>query len=133
MMGPPGLQGPAGTGGGGGGTGGVAIVDFGAFPGASDASVAVTGLSTILATSAVIVKVTPKASTDHTADEHWVESIDVCAGNIVVGTGFTIYARNTNPITENYASDQTGQRNNFGVGGGTRLYGKWNVAYMMVA
>jgi hypothetical protein len=93
---------------------GVAIVDFGAFPGASDTSLAVTGLPAITANGAVVASITPKASTDHSADEHWAETIGVSAGNIVAGTGFTIYAKNT------------------GVGD-TRLYGKWNVAYNWVA
>ena len=79
---------------------GETTVDFGAFPGKSDASVVVTGQAGILATSNLSAWITAKATADHSADEHWVETIDVMAGNISAGVGFTIYAKNTNQINE---------------------------------
>ena len=79
---------------------GVATVDFGAFPGSSDASVVITGQSGILAGSRVLAFIMATATADHTADEHWLETISVVAGNIVPGVGFTIYARNTNSVNE---------------------------------
>ena len=93
---------------------GVAIVDFGAFPGASDTSLAVTGIPAIKSTSGIVVALTAAASADHSADEHWAETLKAVAGNVVAGTGFTIYVKD------------------IGVGD-TRIYGKWNVAYHWVA
>ena len=70
---------------------GTATLDFGASPGAFDTSVAVTGQSGIVSGSLAEAWIRPVASADHTADEHLVERIRVVAGNIVAGTGFTIY------------------------------------------
>lgn len=75
---------------------GTATIDFGAFPGKSDTSVAVTGQTSIVAGSVVMVAIRPVATAEHSADEHWVEELDVFAGNIVAGTGFTIYAKTRN-------------------------------------
>ena len=58
------------------------------------------------------VNLTPVATTDHTADEHLVETLRVFAGNIVAGTGFTIYGTNDAQA--------------FGIDG-TRIWGKWTV------
>jgi len=130
---------------------GTATVDFGAFPGKSDASVVVTGQTAILTTSEVIVRIRPEATADHSSDEHWVETIEVFAAEIVAGTGFTIYARNTSEINSALESHGAGGRvgrtvsapgtavaKNLGysapsVGGvGTRLYGQFNVSWMWV-
>lgn len=95
---------------------GTTSVDFGAFPGKSDASIAVTGQGSIVAGSIIGAWIRPVATADHTADEHWVETLEVFAGNIVAGTGFTIYARNTNQVSD--------------VGGvAPRIYGAWTVAW----
>lgn len=80
----------------GGGSSGVASLDFGAFPGKSDTSLAVTGQTSIITGSSVIAKIRPTATADHSVDEHWTEEIDISAGNIVAGTGFTIYAKARN-------------------------------------
>ena len=89
---------------------GTADLDFGAFPGKSDASVDVTGQSGILSGSLVEAWIRPVDTADHLADEHRVETLSVVAGNIVAGTGFTIYGLN--------------------VGFGTLLYGVWKVAWV---
>jgi len=88
--GPAGVAGPAGPGA---GESGNATIDFGAFPGHTDASVAITGKSGILADSVVRVAKRIEASADHSADEHWVERFKVEAGAIDVGVGFTVYAK----------------------------------------
>ncbi len=75
---------------------GVTTVDFGAIPGSTDTSVSVTGQTNILAGSTVMASITPLATADHSVDEHRVEEIDICAGNISPGTGFTIYAKTRN-------------------------------------
>lgn len=86
-------------------------IDFGAFPGKTDATATVTGQTNIASGSFVEAYIVPTATADHTADEHWVENIQVMAGNIVAGTGFTIYGR----VTDS-----------------TRLYGLWTVGWVWV-
>jgi hypothetical protein len=122
---------------------GTAIVDFGAFPGLSDASVAVTGQAGILSTSLVEAWIYPLATSDHSADEHMVETIHAFAdaSTIVAGTGFTIKAFNMSefyaqPATPGPSGFRSAATTVFGfVGGsvsqkGTRLYGKWTVAWV---
>lgn len=88
---------------------GISTLDFGAFPGKSDASVAVTGQAGIVAGSLVEAWLRPVATTDHSADEHVVEPLSIQAGAIVAGTGFTIYGVSTSP---------------------GRAYGLWTVAWV---
>ncbi len=96
---------------------GTTTIDFGAFPGATDTTVTVTGQTAIAAGSLVEAWIRPVATADHTADEHWVEGPVITAGNIVAGTGFTIYGH----IGEDAARPQ-----------GSRLYGTWTVAWAWV-
>ena len=91
---------------------GNATLNFGAFPGSSDTSVAVTGQTGITTSSFVEAWLVPTATADHSADEHIVETIKVIAGNIVNGTGFTIYGVNT--------------------GDNSRIYGSWSVSWVWV-
>ncbi len=69
---------------------GNTVLDFGATP-VGDASVVVTGQSGIVAGSKVEAFIRLEATVDHSVDEHRVEPIKITAGNIVAGTGFTIY------------------------------------------
>jgi hypothetical protein len=120
---------------------GVTTVNFGAFPGSSDASVAITGQGGIASGSKVKAWIVATATIDHSADEHWLETIDVIAGNIVPGTGFTIYAKNTGTLSEPVMEQWANTRNagpgtginqvrpNLGGGKGTRLYGQYTVAW----
>lgn len=94
---------------------GTTTVDFGAFPGASDASVAVTGQAGIVSGSLVGAWIRPVATADHSIDEHRVEAMVVYADTIVAGTGFTIYAREAVPST--YQNE------------GHLLYGTWTIAW----
>lgn len=114
---------PGGAGGGGVGT---TLLDFGAFPGASDASTAIIGQSAITTGSIVEAWVYPRATADHSADEHMVETLKVMAGNIAPGTGFTIYGLNTNQINET-SIPYRGTALNAGIG--PLVYGKWTVAW----
>lgn len=124
---------------------GTVEIDFGAFPGASDASVAVTGQGSILAGSLAEAYLFPAATTDHTADEHLVETIRIVAGPVTAGVGFTIYGFNTNQLAEPVTPPRlsrflgTGQDAgpgrqdccNSDLGGKTpRIYGKWNVGWV---
>src|SRR5688572_6559141 len=97
---------------------GVAELDFGAFPGKSDASLAVTGQTSIVAGSHVEAWLVPTATVDHSADEHLVEALRIVAGNIVDGVGFTIYGLNQTPLPD--------------PGGGPLIYGLWSVAWVWV-
>lgn len=90
---------------------GTATLDFGTLPGSTDATVSVTGQTNITTTSSVEAYIAPATTADHSVDEHWVEQIKVMAGNIVAGTGFTVYGR-----TED----------------NTRLYGAWNIGWVWV-
>lgn len=73
---------------------GTASLDFTAAPGTnSDVSVAVTGQTGIVAGSLVEGWVQLAATADHSADEARIEAIKITAGNIVAGTGFTIYGQ----------------------------------------
>lgn len=74
---------------------GQATVNFGVFPGGTDCSLNIADAG-ILAGSSVVAELCPAQTADHTADEHWVEDLDIRSGNIVAGTGFTIYAHARN-------------------------------------
>jgi hypothetical protein len=90
---------------------GTVLVDFGAYPGQTEAQVAVTGQGSILTSSLVEAWLMPDATTDHTEDDHLVDgpTLTVPKSLIVAATGFTIKAQ---------ARDLGG-----------RAYGKWNVAW----
>ena len=126
---------------------GTATVNFGAFPGKSDASVAVTGQADILSGSLVDAWLYPSATADHSADEHMAEKIRVTAGNIIAATGFTIYALNDNGLSEPLVPPGAGRTqmahatagNNYkgpgdqsgSVGGRCPMpYGQWTVAWV---
>lgn len=104
---------------------GTATIDFGAFPGKSDASIVVIGQAAILAGSFVEAWLRPVVTADHSADEHMVETLKVVAGNISAGVGFTIYGFNTGQINEPLETNKGGGR-------GTQLYGLWTVAWAWV-
>lgn len=88
---------------------GTAELDFGAFPGSVDTSVAVTGQTSIASGSLVEAWLRPVATTDHSIAEHYVDPPVIIAGEIVAGTGFTI---------RGFARDQA-----------QKLYGKYTVAW----
>lgn len=75
-------------------TAGRALVDFG--NGSSDARTVITGQAGITASSVVSASLLAEDTATHWADEHWAEELDVIAGSIVPGVGFTIYARTRN-------------------------------------
>lgn len=125
---------------------GTATLNFGAFPGASDASVAV-AQPAILAASLVEAWVLPATTADHTSTEHMVETFRVFAADVVAGVGFTIYGFNTSQLTEPVvdlpAADTIVQASATAIGGknaqpgniaaaggtGTLIYGAFNIAW----
>ena len=70
---------------------GTATLNFGAFPGGQEAKVVITGQIGILAGSLASAWVLPATTADHSIDEHIVDPIRVIVGNVVAGSGFTIY------------------------------------------
>ena len=119
---------------------GTTTIDFGAFPGGSDASVFVSA-PTIAGGSLVEAWLYPSATADHTVDEHIVESIKVFAGNVVASSGFTIYAVNTSQLNEPLSKAGVSRFRSaattvYGYGGetsggiGTRIYGTWSVGWV---
>lgn len=75
---------------------GTGEIDFGAYPGSTNASVVITGQSGITAPSAVEVWIrlaaTSGGSGGHSVDEHKMFPGVWSAGDIVPGVGFTAYA-----------------------------------------
>lgn len=89
---------------------GTTTINFGALPGTQEASVAVTGQTSILSGSLVEAWIFPVATADHTVAEHYVDPPpSIIAGEVVAGTGFTI--RGTCPDGKN-------------------RYGQWTVAWV---
>jgi altronate dehydratase len=75
---------------------GTAIADFGTWANRTDeVQIVITGQGSILGTSQLGAWPRLEATADHSIDEIRIEEIDVEAGNINVGTGFTIYIRAT--------------------------------------
>lgn len=83
---------------------GTASIDAGAIGAQSnEATLDITGQAGILSGSLVEAWVRLEATAEHSADEHRVEELEVRAGNIVAGTGFTIYLRCRNgPLYGNW-------------------------------
>lgn len=98
---------------------GTTVINFGASPGSTDTSVAVTGQTGILAGSLVEAWVFPANTADHSIDEHLVDPPRVVAANVVAGTGFTIYG-----FVENQANGPFKNSNP------AFVYGIWNVAWV---
>lgn len=85
---------------------GTAIVDFGSFPGSNEASVSITGQSSITSDSKVESWVMADDSTsDHTQNDHrYIPLFMVLTcGSIVNGVGFTIYAKSTEKLTGTFS------------------------------
>lgn len=91
---------------------GTATLDFGADPGSSHATLAVASAA-IASGSIPEAFIYPVATADHSADEHMVENIKVCARDVVAGVGFTIHG------TE-------------GPGNAGKIWGQWNVGWAWV-
>ena len=72
-------------------TQGTATVDFG--NGATDVTVAVTGQASITTSNLVEAWIAIVSTANNTADNAWVEDLEIDAGNVVNATGFTIYAK----------------------------------------
>ncbi|MDP2786258.1 MAG: hypothetical protein Q8O38_16945 [Sulfurimicrobium sp.] len=87
-----------------GGGSGSAVIDFGAFPGSNESSVAVTGQSAILATSAADAVWMVESTADHTDSDHAYASLFIVLICTVPspGVGFTINARSQDKMQGTY-------------------------------
>lgn len=94
---------------------GVALLDFGAFPGAWDAFIDVTGQTGFVASSLCEAYLQPAVTANHSADEHRLETLRVDAVYQADGT-IRIYGYSTAdpPL----------------VGDAVKIYGKWNVGWV---
>lgn len=75
---------------------GTAVIDFGAYPGGNEASIAVTGQATIGATSKCeAFFMADDTSGSHTASDHRYAAalVALTCGTPTASTGFTIYGR----------------------------------------
>ena len=80
---------------------GTAILNFGAFPGTTEASVVVTGQAAILSTSkAEAYIMADDTATGHTANDHrWLGVFAALScGTPTAATGFTIHARSSQKL-----------------------------------
>lgn len=113
------------------GASGSTTIDFGAFPGASDAQVDV-ATAGVVAASLVEGWLMPKATADHSVDEHVVESIKVL-GHYLSDGNVRIRAVNTSELNEPLEPKRGEGIAEYraGTGGrGTRLYGLWTVGWV---
>lgn len=81
---------------------GQAIIDFGSFPGSNEASVQVTGQASISAGSKADAYFSGDDTTsDHSESDHRYADalIGLTCGQIVAGTGFTIFATSTHAMS----------------------------------
>jgi hypothetical protein len=81
---------------------GSAEIDFGAWPGANEASVTVTGQTAITAlASAEAWLMADDSTADHTVADHRYAAalMGLTCGTPDAGAGFTIYARSTEKLT----------------------------------
>jgi hypothetical protein len=81
---------------------GSAEIDFGAWPGANEASVAVSGQAAITSLASAEAWVMADDTTDdHTASDHrYADALmGLTCGTPVDGVGFTIYGRSTEKLT----------------------------------
>jgi hypothetical protein len=85
---------------------GTATINFGAHPGSNEASVNVTGQTSIAGTSKAESWIMADDTTsDHTANDHKYlpQFASFVCGTPSAGTGFTIYGRSVHKLTGTYA------------------------------
>ena len=70
---------------------GTAVLDFG--EGAFDTSVAVPDTTVTGTTKVEAYILVPNSDTGRPRDEYWVEDLEVFAGNVSAGVGFTVYGK----------------------------------------
>lgn len=83
---------------------GFTEIDFGTGSGTNEASVAVTGLTSITSTNAAEAFIMYEASSNRTANDHAYANtfMDLVCGVPVDGVGFTIHARSIHKLTGSF-------------------------------
>lgn len=85
---------------------GSATIDFGAVPGTNITSLVITGQAGILvgslAEAFMMADSTVVGAAGHNAEEHKLVPIKLTCGNIVAGTGFTIWAETEWRLTSTF-------------------------------
>lgn len=113
---------------------GTTTIDFGAYPGSPDASIAVTGQTSITASSLVEAWIFPTATADHSIDEHIIDAPRVIAGNVSAGVGFTIYGFAQDQramLRDQWLNNEPSQvAPTARVEKGDNPYGQWTVAWV---
>lgn len=85
---------------------GSATIDFGSWPGSNEASVTITGQSSITADARVEVRLAAEASGDHTAADAAYAALFIaltCSAP-AEGEGFTIHARSSEKLTGTFTA-----------------------------
>ena len=85
---------------------GTATIDFGAFPGSNEASIAVTGQASIgIGSKAEAYVMADDTTSDHTASDHryFAALMGLSCGTPTAATGFTIHARSTEKLQGTFA------------------------------
>lgn len=112
---------------------GTATLDFDAFPGKLDATIAVTGQAGIVTGSRVEAWIdTGTATAAHSTDEHIMAAamLAITHGKIIAGTGFTIYGLALDAAVSGIGSVDGNFRNL--PRKISRLYGTWTIAWAWV-
>ena len=81
---------------------GTATINFGATPGSTNATLAITGQTSIASGAHIEAWIQGDSTADHNAYEHLVilsRLVSLACGDLVAGTGFTIYAATELKIT----------------------------------
>jgi hypothetical protein len=71
---------------------GSTTINFGSAPGTNFVSASITGQGSIASNSYIEAFLMSEATVDHNDYEHCIVPIRLTCGNIVAGTGFTIFA-----------------------------------------
>ena len=90
----------------GGASGATCTLNFGAFD--TDAAVVVTGQAWVLAGSRLAVSLYGTTEDHLSPEEGVIEQITVSVGDIVAGTGFTVYGAAPNGTTGTYTAHVVG-------------------------
>jgi hypothetical protein len=91
---------------------GTTTIDFGAFPGEPMVTKAITGQAAIQADAVPEAWLVASPTADHSADEHRIADIEIRAGEVVAGVGFTVTA----------IARGSGEN-------APRMYGLWTIAW----
>jgi len=104
---------------------GTTTIDFGAFPGKTDATVTVMGQAAIVSGSLCEGWLIPVATADHSEDEHRLAPMKVRAGPPTAGSGFPIFC----VVEDNPGTGIRDLKSGAIAKDGLRLYGLYTLAW----